>query len=207
MYNDIEAIKTVADNNLNLANTNVDTRAFDYKDTNAEVETMELDTTAASYQDVSDKTQEAANYVTEKGYMLGTSEENFNPDGKITRAYMTQVLYNMAGRPDVTPNSSYSDVTNTAWYSKAVTWATESGIATGNSDGTFNPSEELTNEQVLSMLRQYGTYRNLDTNAYANLETRKYPDISSVSDGAMDTYSWAVDNWIYSGDTLNPKGK
>ena len=203
MYNDIESIKTLANNNLYLTSAKVDNPAFDYKSGNAEVETVALnEAEQGKYLDVKGNNSDAADYVTEKGYMLGLNEENFNPDGKVTRAYMTQVLYNMAGRPQVGATSQYSDVSSSAWYSNAVTWATENGIATGT-DGKYNPGEELTNEEALTMLRQYADYRDLDVNAYVNLD--KFSDASSVSPWARDTMSWAVDNWVYKGDTLNPQ--
>ncbi len=210
MQNDIEAIKILTEKNIVLNNTkvtaneNTGVTKENYNEENAQVETMKVTTKGATtYNDVNDRDIDAVNYVTEKGYMLGTNDDTFNPDGKITRATMASVLYNMAGKPEVSGNSQFNDVTNTAWYSKAVIWAAENGIVSGDDAGKFNPNDEITNEQALTMLRQYGNYMNLDTNAYLNISD--YSDYGNVSDWAKETMSWAVDNWVYKGDTLNPQ--
>lgn len=192
MNYDIKALKSLVDNNINLN--------LEQAELNSNVATETVDLTANKPNNEIDPTK----YVMEKGYMLDSTNGSFNSEGKVTRAYMAQVLYNMAGKPEVTPNSTYSDVTNSAWYSKAITWATENGIVSGYDDGTFNPNAELTNEQALAMLRKYGDYKDLDVNAYVDIS--KYSDASSVSPWARDTMSWAVDNWVYKGDTLNPQG-
>ena len=39
--------------------------------------------------------KEAVDYVVEKGYMQGVSEDEFKPDSPLTRAQLAQVLYNL----------------------------------------------------------------------------------------------------------------
>ena len=50
---------------------------------------------AASFQDVKDPSwySEAVNYVVKEGYMAGMSEDTFAPNGLVTRAQLTQILY------------------------------------------------------------------------------------------------------------------
>ena len=69
---------------------------------------------------------EAARYAISKGVMSTTNGSDFSPTHEITLATMYQVLYNLAGNPDVeTPT-----VTDTAgmWYDDCVNWAASMGL-------------------------------------------------------------------------------
>ena len=209
-YNDIENIKTLSEEEVASASaeasaTNAQAAATTFSVNNAPTETVNLTTAGTSkFNDVTADQMEAANYVANRGYMTGISDTSFNPNGKVTRAMLTQMIYAMEGKPPVNGNSQFSDVTNTAWYSNAVIWAKNNGIISGYDDGTFKPGDEITNEQAVAILRQYANYKGFDTKGYINLGDY-YKDTSSVSDWARDAYTWAVDNEIYTGDVLNPK--
>ena len=43
-------------------------------------------------------------------YMIGMGNETFAPEGVVTRAQFVQILYNIEGKPPVTPNSQFVDV-------------------------------------------------------------------------------------------------
>ena len=58
----------------------------------------------------------------EYGHMDGQSSSWFNPNGQVTRAMAIQMLYNLAGKPDVAYDGRFNDVSANAWYSKAIAW-------------------------------------------------------------------------------------
>ena len=58
---------------------------------------------------------EAVDYVTEKGYMVGT-DKGFEPEATVTFATIFQTLYNREGKPGA------SEAPET-WYADAVSWA------------------------------------------------------------------------------------
>ena len=54
---------------------------------------------------------DAVAYVYENGIMAGTSETTFEPYMELNRAQAAQLFYNLEGKPAVTGDSTFSDVT------------------------------------------------------------------------------------------------
>ena len=73
----------------------------------------------------------AVEYVRDNGLMRGTSSATFDPEGAMTRAMLAATLYRAAGSPAVSGSDGFTDTTDGAWYSDAVSrgwWAaTETG--------------------------------------------------------------------------------
>ena len=65
----------------------------------------------------------AVAYCQERGWMSGTSDDTFSPDGTMTRAMLATVLYRQDGSPTVTGVDSFTDTADDTWYSAAVVWA------------------------------------------------------------------------------------
>ena len=70
----------------------------------------------------------------ELGLFTGVTETEFAPNNSMTRAMLVQVLYRMQGSPEA-GGSTFTDVADSAWYAKAVAWASENGIVNGFTDG------------------------------------------------------------------------
>lgn len=94
----------------------------------------------------------AADFVLQKGIMCGYSDTMFAPEDTMTRAMAVQILYNKAGQPEVTVESTFADVTADQWYTNAVLWATQNNIVGGYSDGTFGANDSVTVEQLATLL-------------------------------------------------------
>ena len=144
--------------------------------------------------------------VNEIGLMTGTDSTHFSPDKPMSRGMVATVLYRMAGAPNVTGKSKFSDVKDGLWYSKAITWAANSGIISGYQNGKFGPDDNVTREQMSVMLRNYAMKRGLDTKTTNNL--KKFKDYKNVTNYAKSAMGWAVDKGIISGANngtrLNP---
>ena len=140
---------------------------------------------------------EAVGYVNAKGLMQGTEENIFAPQDTMTRAMVVTVLYRMAGAPENKGEISMTDVTSGIWYEDAVAWATEQGIVTGFSDGTFRGDEDITREQLAVILQRFSQYSGKELEK--GKELSGYQDLNSVSDYAKDAMTWAIGNQLIQG--------
>ena len=84
--------------------------------------------------------ESAVRYAYFHNIMEGMSETEFAPATALTRAMAAQILYNLEGQPTVSGDNEFIDVSG--WYETAVTWAAETGVATGYGDGTFQPGRQ-----------------------------------------------------------------
>ena len=65
-------------------------------------------------------------------------------------------LWRAAGKPAVTADKSFADVSADAWYATAVAWAVENGITDGTGDGTtFSPADDCTRAQIVTFLYRF----------------------------------------------------
>ena len=133
-------------------------------------------------------------YVVESGLMVGDGGGIFRPDNKLSRAEMVQILYNWAGKPEVTGSSKFSDVADGAWYAKPVIWAAENGVVNGVGNGKFAPNDPVTREQLVAMLYRYAEKPEV-SNALTD-----FADANKISDYAVDAVKWAVEQDIMRGD-------
>ena len=90
----------------------------------------------------------------------GMTETTFVPDGNITRAQFAKLLAGLEG-VDLSKytTSKFGDVSQNAWYSGAVAWASDNNITLGyaNADGTknFNPNQNITRQDMAVMMKRY----------------------------------------------------
>ena len=146
-------------------------------------------------------------YVVDKGVMSGVSENQFDPSGKLTRAMLVQMLYNMESRPACDAENAFMDVPVGQWYTDAVIWANDEKIVSGMGDGLFAPNMEITREQMVAMLYNYAKYKGYDVTASADLSA--FADTASVSAWAQPAMQWAVAEGYISGmgdSQLAPQG-
>lgn len=146
-------------------------------------------------------------YVVDKGIMSGVSENEFAPSGKLTRAMLVQMLYNMESRPACDAENAFMDVPVGQWYTDAVIWANDAKIVSGMGEGLFAPNMEITREQMVAMLYNYAKYKGYDVTASADLS--KFADNASVSTWAQPAMQWAVAEGYISGmgdNQLAPQG-
>ena len=146
-------------------------------------------------------------YVYSKGIMSGTGKTTFEPNTATNRAMFVTVAWRLENTPNAGNISAFTDVESTAWYTEAVAWAYENGIASGFGDGTFGPKELLTREQLAVFLYKYAEYKGYDLTITGNIDS--FSDKDSVSPWAKDAVTWAVQNGFIAGkdgSRLDPKG-
>ena len=177
------------------------------KEEDKDEETTE--TTELNFTDVkeSDWFFKGVEYVVDKDIMSGVSENEFAPSGKLTRAMLVQMLYNMESRPACDAENAFMDVPVGQWYTDAVIWANDEKIVSGMGEGLFAPNMEITREQMVAMLYNYAKYKGYDVSASADLS--KFADNASVSTWAQPSMQWAVAEGYISGmgdSQLAPQG-
>ena len=150
---------------------------------------------------------DAVAYVAENGIMSGTDGSRFSPNGTLTRAMLSQILYAMEDKPAVSGAATFSDVAAGAWYADAVNWTAAQGIVAGMGENSFAPDAPVTREQLSLILYGYARYKGYDTSASVSLSG--YADRDSVAVWAADSMGWAVSEGLISGRPggyLDPAG-
>ena len=130
--------------------------------------------------------------VVEKGLMNGISETKFAPELEVTRGMFVTILYRAAGEPEVSATTNFADVTTDKYYAKAVAWANANGIVKGITETEFAPDNNITREQMATIL-----YRYAKNKAAAEVN---YTDKDAISDYAMDAVAWAKAAGIMQGN-------
>ena len=141
---------------------------------------------------------EAVEYAAEKGLMNGVADGKFDPNGTTTRAMIVTILYRLEGEPVIRSGMPFSDVTESDWYAKAVSWAESKGIVTGYGDGRFGPNDPITREQMAAILYRYAQTKGQGFQGLWSFQL-DFPDAGDVSDWATEAMSWMVMNGVING--------
>ena len=101
-----------------------------------------------------------------------------------------------------------ADVENGKWYTDAVRWAAANEIVIGYGDGRFGPNDELTREQLATILYRYAGMRGRSITGTQALPLT-FDDASDVSDWACESMCWMTMNGVIIGvgdNRLSPRG-
>ena len=143
----------------------------------------------------------------DSGWMNGTGNGQFTPQGTTTRGMLAAVLYRMAGSPKA-PKGTFADVESSMYYADAVAWAAENGIVTGLDATTYAPANSITREQLATMLYRMAQYNGQASTGSADV-LNGFADRNAVHDWAKDAMCWAIENGIVTGKgnaILDPTG-
>lgn len=141
-----------------------------------------------------------------KGLMSGTSATTFAPREGLSRAMLVTILYRMAGSPAVTGSVPFPDVKAGRYYTDAVIWAFQAGVAAGDSEGTFRPGDLVTRAEMVTFLYRYAKLDGRDVTTTGGLSA--FRDAAMVPGYAKTAMLWAVERGIVHGaaqDTLDPR--
>ncbi len=168
--------------------------------------TGEGEPTESTFSDVASDAwyAQAVSFVVGEGLFTGTSDTTFAPMDDMNRAMLATVLYRLAGSPAVTEDAGFADVAAGEWYTDAVAWASANGIVTGY-DGLFAPNDNVSRQQIATMLYRYASAEGQDVSASADLST--FTDGASTADWAQAAMEWAVAEGLIQGNAglLSPE--
>lgn len=153
----------------------------------------------------------AITWVLERGYMNGVGGGKFDPNGTVKRAQVAMVLYNLAGRPDVSGQENPFTDSRNHWAKDAITWAAGKKIIKGVSSTRFAPEQRVTRAQAATMFQRYAEQDTGNAHNDFTLDSRyldKYPDKSKIEEWYVDGVNWAVQYGFMQGSSgkLNPAG-
>ena len=132
-------------------------------------------------------------FMVKNGFMNGVADDAFDVDGNLTRAQLVTILYRIAGEPESTATNPFADEADGQWYTNAVIWAAENGIVKGVNTTTFAPNDQITREQIATILFRYAKAEKVEG------KLAGFPDAEKVSDYAADAMAWAVEQGLING--------
>lgn len=173
--------------------------------------------------------------------MNGMGGQKFAPQGRMNRAMMVQILYNMEGRPGCSGKNNdndaegfvidndtvndaagtavaddaaqepdtfrFRDVTASDWFYDAVRWAASEGIVNGITETDFAPREDISREQLVTMMNRYAEKKGKALSEEA-ADLSGFPDAAEVHDYAGEPVRRAVACGLlrgYEDGTLRPR--
>lgn len=133
---------------------------------------------------------DAVKWAADKGITGGVSDNLFAPDDGCTRAHIVTFLWRAAGSPEPKSMASFTDVTASAYYAKAVAWAVENGVTNGTTATTFDPDAVCTRAQAVAFLARALNGKGGSAVAFTDVPADSY---------YADAVAWAVVNRVTNG--------
>ena len=135
------------------------------------------------------------------GLMNGTASDKFSPNAKLTRAMIVTILWRLEGSPETEEelHTNFADVVQGAYYESAVSWAAKNEIIFGYGEGLFGPNDDITREQLATILWRYAQYKGMDVSSGENTNILSYNDALAVGEYAIPAMQWACAEGIITG--------
>jgi hypothetical protein len=77
------------------------------------------------------------------GLMTGMGDGTFDPDGTLTRGQLAALIVKVKGLTATDGSLTFSDVSESDWFSSDVAKASAAGYVTGDGDGTYRPLDNV----------------------------------------------------------------
>lgn len=130
-------------------------------------------------------------YMIKHGYMIGIGDGKWAPEQIITRAEIATILWRIAGSEVVDYAMDFSDVEADMWYTEAIEWAVSEEIFLGYGDGTFGPNDQITREQMVTVMYRFELDNGKKITADFDMATLS--DAEEISEWAVEAMTWAFD--------------
>lgn len=132
----------------------------------------------------------------------------FAPAEEVTRAQFIAMIAR-ALQLDLTPSStSFKDVKVDAWFSSYVAAAVKAGLVQGSGNGKFEPSREVTREEMAIMIANALKYAGKDQQADKDALSA-FKDKAKIGSYAQNAVAQLVQSGVLNGmgdGTFAPKG-
>lgn len=130
-------------------------------------------------------------WAVDNGITTGYSDNTFRPNALCHRAAVVTFLWRMAGKPDEGISTAFSDMTGNDDFNRAITWASNHGIAAGYNDGTFRPYDPCHRAAIVTFLWRYA-------GRPEPISMANFSDMTG-NDDFNKAISWAAENGITTG--------
>ena len=127
---------------------------------------------------------DAVQWAVGQGITKGTTDTTFSPGNTCTRAQIITFLWRANGSPEPKGACTFTDVPAGSYFEKAVAWAAEQGMASGDKFAPYDPCTRLM--AVEFMWKQAGS---------PTAPAAAFTDVSS------DAVNWALEKGVTKGTT------
>lgn len=142
-------------------------------------------------------------FMIKKGYVKGVGNGKFAPNNPITRAEFTAILARML---DMKENSAagamFNDLSPDHWAYSSVQAAAKAGLITGYENGQFKPEQNITREEISSLLIRALQYKGVKSKlreADVTQVLHKFKDRTAIAAWAQNDVAVAVQAGMASG--------
>lgn len=145
-------------------------------------------------------------FCIDAGYMGSTSTKTltFEPKTLVSRAMVASIMYRIAGAPSgVSYKATFADVPAGKWFTTAIEWAAQNGLASGKGNGIFDPNGDVTRQELAVFMYSLAEYIGSDVSGRNDLSS--FEDVSKVPSWAKMYVQWAVDVGLISGKASGGK--
>lgn len=140
----------------------------------------------------------AVNYLKSYGIVSGYSDGSFKPENNITRAEFVKMIVSALGLETGAYNASFTDVSDSDWFSPYVALAEQYNIIYGDENGEFRPNEKITRQDAAVIAYRGAMF--LGT-AFSGVDSgEEFVDAASIADYASNQVNILKSNGILSGD-------
>ena len=108
-------------------------------------------------------------------------------DGTCTRCGASDPNYKPV---DPTPEATFTDVSETAWYKNSVDYTVEHGLMNGTGSNTFEPESTMTRAMLVTVLWRYANAPKPGANPFTDVPNGKW---------YTDAVAWAAENGVVNG--------
>lgn len=150
----------------------------------------------------------AVQYLFDSGIINGYSNGTFRPDSNINRVEFLKIALLSSETPlDITTQTGFSDVSETAWYAPYLKKAKHEGWIEGYPDGTFRPDQPINKVEALKIIGEIQGWE------VSSVQLKPYDDTPINSwftpfvKYAKDRYFLEEKGTIFSPDTLLSRAK
>jgi hypothetical protein len=132
---------------------------------------------------------EAVTFVAARKIFVGIGENRFAPDTTMSRGMFITALANLDGADTtIYKDSPFLDADIEAWYGAPIAWAKDigivsEGILSGCEQGSFNPEDSITREQMAVIFANYISIKGL---ILPERSVEIFSDIEQANDWAQD---------------------
>lgn len=149
--------------------------------------------------------KKAIEVMASKGIISGTSDTSFSPEANVTRADFMMLLTKTFGFT-AEFKSNFSDVRTTDYFYEAVGIAKQLGLAEGQGDGVFSPTEQISRQDMMVLLSRAMSKAGILTAKGTASDLEAFSDKSNVASYAVNDVAALIKGGIVegSGSRLNP---
>ena len=147
-------------------------------------------------------TEEAYGNPYGEGRISIVTEAPMDPQTVVTREQAVQMIYEL--EQEMSGGKDPADK-----IEEAISWAKETGIAAGYTDGTFGENDPVSRQQMATFLFKYAKYKGVDVSVGENTNILSYDDFMEISEYAFPALQWACGAGVMEGHTdgtLDPRG-